>query len=76
MLRETGGHLEFIATSDTEGFKVPLLGFAFAYDCYALFYCHIQLLYFKVNTSEERQIHQFALFVGVVWIHGLVKAER
>ena len=52
------------------------LSFAFAYDCYALFYCHIQLLCFKVNTSEKRQIHQLALFVGVVWIHGLVKTER
>jgi len=76
MLREVGGHLELIATCDTEGLKVPPLGFAFAYDCYALFYCHTQLFCFKVNTPEERQIHQLALFVGVVWIHSLVEAER
>ena len=58
------------------GSNIPPLGFAFAYDCYALFYCHDQLLCFKVNAPEERQIHQLALFVGVVWIHGLVEAER
>lgn len=52
------------------------LSFAFTNDCYALFYCHIQLLCFKVNAPEERQIHQLALFVCVVWVHGLVEAER
>ena len=73
MLRKVRRHLELIVTCNTEGLKVPPLGFAFAYDCYALFYCHIQLFSFKVNTSEERQIHQLALFVGVVWIHALME---
>ena len=76
MLREVGGHLEFIATSNTESLKIPPLGFAFTYDCYTLFYCYVQLLCFKVNTSEERQIHQLALLVGIVWIHALMEAER
>ena len=58
------------------GSNIPPLGFAFTNDCYTLFYCHDRLLCFKVNTSEERQIHQLALFVGVVWIHGLVEAKR
>ena len=35
----------------------------------------IQLLCFKVNTSEERQVHQLALLVGIVWIHRFVQTE-
>ena len=74
MLRKVGRHLELIAASDAERVEVPPLRLAFAYDCYTLLDCHV-LLSFKVNTSKERQIHQLALFVSVIWIHGLVQAE-
>ena len=75
MLGKVGCHLELIAASHAQGFKVPPFGFSLAYDCYTLLYCHASLLCFKVNTSEERQVHQLALFVGVVWIHRLVQTE-
>ena len=74
MLGEVGGHLELIAACDAERVEVPPLRLAFANDCYTLLDCHV-LLCFKVNTSKEWQIHQLALFVSVIWIHGLVQAE-
>ena len=74
MLRKVGCHLELIAASDAERVEVPPLSLALANDCYTLLNCHV-LLSFKVNTSEERQVHQLALLVGIVWIHGLVQAE-
>ena len=74
MLREVRRHLELIATCDAERVEVSPLSLALANDCYTLLDCHV-LLCFKVNTSEERQVHQLALLVGVVWVHRLVQAE-
>ena len=34
------------------------------------------LFSFKINTSKERQIDQFTLFIGIVGIQGLVQAKR